>query len=122
MVDILKTAWEKYLEDGDSATLLLAINAYGRALPDDCEYPYAHRIRDIAIGTDFYRVVRIADEFETIYIIPCSTPSVDEEGVPYWLQGAQLQRWVKLASEEVDDDDDPEYFQLDTKTDWNLFR
>lgn len=117
-----KLAFERYLENSDSAALLAAIQAHSIPLPADCDYPYAHRICDVQIGSDAYRVVRLADQSETVYIYLCDTPS-PEEGVPYWLQGEKLQRWFRLATQaEKDDDEDSDHYYPEVKTDWSLFR
>lgn len=114
----LKEAWESYLENLDEEPLLEAIQRYSIPLPSEFDFPYAHRIRDIRAGGKIYRVVRLADESETVYIYECDTPSLETDGVPYWLKGEKLQRWVRLETEvELDDGYEPE-----AETNWEMFR
>lgn len=114
----LKKAWELYLSDSNEASLLNAIERYSEPLPKEFDFPYAHRIRDIKIGNHTYRVARIANDDEPIYIYECETPSFKTEGVPYWLKGEKLQRWVRLEIEqELDEDYDPE-----SDINWEMFR
>lgn len=113
----LKQAWESFLENGDKEALLKAIESFSDPLPDDFDYPYVHRICDIKICDRTYRVVRLADELESVYINECDTGS-EVGGVPYWLKGEKLRRWIRLETgDEFDDDYKPE-----SETDWEMFR
>ena len=114
----LKEAWESYLLDSDEESLLVAIGKYSLPTPKEFDFPFAHRIQDIKIGSDFYRVVRLANENESIYIYKCDTPSLEMNGVPYWLKGERLQYWVRLESgKEFNPDYEPE-----NDTNWDMFR
>ncbi len=114
----LKAAWEKYLENSDEQALFDAIQRHAQPLPAEHEYPFAHRIRDVKLNGAYYRVIRIANDAESVFIQSCETPSLEAEGVPYWLSGNQLQRWIRLETEaELDDDYEPE-----SDTNWELFR
>jgi hypothetical protein len=113
----LKQAWELFLKNGDKDAPLKAIENSTDSPSDDFDYPYLHRICDMEIRGRAYRVVRVADEDESVYINECDTYS-EVGGVPYWLNGEQLRRWIRLETgEELNDDYDPE-----SATNWEMFR
>lgn len=114
----LKLAWERYLTDLNKESLLTAIEKHSITLPRDQAYPFLHRICDIEIDSRFFRVVRAADEDETVYIVQCETPSIDRPGVPYWLKGEKLRLWIdlELGNEENED------YDSESETNWEVFR
>lgn len=114
----LKIAWEEYLKTSDRDALLFAIEEHAIPLPAKAEYPHLHRICDVQIGANAYRVMRLADELETLFICLCDTPNLDLGGVPYWLHGEKLQLWIRLETGVEEDD----RFQPETDVDWNIFR
>ncbi len=114
----IKDGWEKFLDDGDKEALYDVVKGSCQVLPVGIDYPYAHRICDIELARKAFRVVRLADENESLYIYPCETPSFGNDGVPYWLKGETLREWVRLETEdELSDDYEPE-----SPTDWERFR
>lgn len=58
----LKSAWEEYLKTSDDDALLFAIRKHATPMPESVEYPHAHRICDVQIGANAYRVIRLANE------------------------------------------------------------
>lgn len=114
----MKQAWETFLDDADESALYDAITQYSVAIPEQCDYPYAHRISDLCLAGQFYRLIRVADASESIYILPCETPDLINPGVPYWLKGDKLRHWVALeaTAESGDEPWDGE------PTDWERFR
>ena len=108
----LKQAWENYLQSSDKKALLKAIKEFSIPVPSEYDYPFVHRICDIQIGRNSFRVTRLADSDETIYINKCDTPSLEVKGVPYWLKGNKLQEWVKLESDKPSKEE----------TNWNNYR
>jgi hypothetical protein len=114
----LKKAWEEYLNSSDSDALLSAIERHANPVPLGATYPNFHRVCDLQIGFTSFRVSRLAADSETIFISPCDTPNFARTGVPYWLQGEQLQRWIRLETGLEEDD----RFQAEADVDWNIFR
>ena len=96
--ELPRPAWERFLVDGDAAALLAAVRAKPpRARPFDAEYPALHRIRDVELDGVAYRVTRLLDADdgeERLFIEPTDVPDYAHGGVPYWLQGEALRRWV----------------------------
>lgn len=94
---MIKRAWEQFLRDGDEGALkLIADQSVSLALPDE-EYPALHRITDIVLKGVGYRVLRHADSesgTESLFIVPQSIPIISDPGVPYWLSGARLFKWI----------------------------
>lgn len=91
----LKEAWEQYLRDDDEAALKDAINRFGMPPPVNAEFPFAHRIKDINLNGQYFRIIRTADPEETIYIIECPTPALETKGISYSLKGEELRQWVE---------------------------
>lgn len=114
----IKLAWESYLRNGDDVALISAITQFAKPLPSEYDYPYAHRICDIKLGQQAFRVVRIADESETIFICRCDVPDFVSEGVPYWVTGEKLRRWLRLETGV----DTQVGFEPGTQTKWELFK
>ncbi|MGD8914223.1 MAG: hypothetical protein PVI97_16205 [Candidatus Thiodiazotropha sp.] len=114
----IKTAWEKYLVDQNDKQLLRSVKANSLKLPEGSEYPFAHRICDINLCGQAFRVVRLADVEESVFIYPCDTPSFDTAGVPYWLKGAKLREWVRLEEEQESDED----YEPDASVNWEKWR
>jgi hypothetical protein len=96
--DALRRAWERFLEDGDEAAFLEVVRAWPRRRPSaDVEYPEIHRICDVELCGQAYRVMRtvdVVDGEERLFVEPTEAPNYDTPGVPYWLQGEGLRRWV----------------------------
>jgi hypothetical protein len=104
MVAVLpETAWERFLRDHDEAALLALIRSLPeRPAPRDVEYPEYHRICDIQLGKQAYRISRLVDVVdgeERLFIEAIKTPNLAEPGVPYQLRGEALRHWVVEESE-----------------------
>lgn len=93
----LRTSWERFLQDDDESAFIGAIRSAKFERPIG-EYPWLHRISDIQLSNKWYRVIRFVDEAEQVFIQDCDTPSA-EPGVPYWLQGDALRRWIRDEEE-----------------------
>jgi hypothetical protein len=95
--------WKRFLADGDGEALLAQIRVLPtRSLQSDVSYPEHHRLCDVELGGQAYRVSRLVDlndGREQLFIKSISTPSYDQLGVPYWLHGSALARWVREESE-----------------------
>lgn len=99
MVVVLpRQSWERFLADRDEAALLAVIRAQAwRPPPRDVEYPEWHRICDVQIsGQPFriHRLVDVEDGEERLFAEPVAKPNLNEPGVPYQLQGEALRHWV----------------------------
>jgi hypothetical protein len=114
--ELPRAAWERFLADKDAAALLAAVRANPPLRrPVDADYPEYHRLRDVDLGGEAYRVCRLVDPDdgrERLFIEPTDVPAFDSEGVPYWLRGEALRRWVR---------DETEY-PADDETDWESYR
>ncbi len=112
--DRLAKAFERFLLDHDEAAFLVAIQQYGGHSPaSDLDFPIVHRIRDVILCGDAFRILRVYDpddRMARLYVDRTQTPS-DEPGVPYELNGQALHRWV------VEESDEP----TDGETDWGKY-
>lgn len=106
MQELPSQVWEHFLADGDASALLTSLSlvpSYDRPL--DVDYPLIHRICDVELAGQGYRVTRVvnlSDCTETLFINPTNVPDYREPGVPYRLSGSALRRWIE------DEIDDPE--------------
>ena len=75
------------------------------------EYPDVHRIIDIQLATEAFRVCRKISAGEALTVLPIEKPLKDP-GVPLWLTGAKLCQWA--ADEDREPSDEP--------TDWSKYR
>jgi hypothetical protein len=101
MRELPKAAWEAYERDQDETALLAAVAAQPERRPPDADYPEFHRLRDVELCGQAYRVCRLVDlddGQERLFIEPTDVPAYDGEGVPYQLQGKALRRWVRDES------------------------
>ena len=124
MTDVLEAAYEQYLVDSDEQTLLAAVDAACRQPPpEEMDTPHAHRIRDLRLRGEAFRVVRTVDPttWKTrlyIYELPAGYSEI--EGVPLRIRGAALRAWfedelARLEREEEGDEVDP------GQTDWSRY-
>lgn len=110
-MDHLASAYSRYLADSDADAFLSAIASHGGVAPDsklDC--PVAHRIRDVSLNGNDYRVVRVYDvatRSTKLFVYPTDAAGT-QDGVPYELAGDGLHQWV--LDELAEPTDDP--------TDW----
>jgi hypothetical protein len=106
-VELPVTAWEQFLLTGDADALLATI----QMIPDRPKlrgesYPELHRICDIDLGGNAYRLTRLfdpADQTQRLFITRTDVPDFHADGVPYWLQGVALARWVHEETESPSD-------------------
>jgi hypothetical protein len=116
MWELPRGAWERFLGDGDGGALLAALLANPPLpRPVQAEYPEFHCLRDVDLGGRAYRVCRLVDlddGQERLFIEPTDVPDLVVEGVPYWLQGEALRRWVRDESE----------YPTDDEIDWEQYR
>ncbi|MCC9655270.1 hypothetical protein [Rhodopirellula halodulae] len=115
MTDWLAQAYEQFLMDGDEVLLKSAIEQYGGTeSPSELDCPFAHRIQDLVVCGDWFRVVRVYDPDDRscrVYIYPFDTSFGGQPGVPYELSGDSLHQWVMDELEEPTDGD----------TDWSKY-
>jgi hypothetical protein len=57
-------------------------------------------------------LVDLDDGRERLFIEPTDVPDLDRHGVPYWLRGSALARWVREEAECPTDDE----------IDWEAYR
>jgi hypothetical protein len=115
MWELPRAVWERFLADGDAAALVAAVRATPPLRrPVEADYPAFHCLRDVEAGGQGYRVCRLVDVddgTERLFLQPTDVPS-PVEGVPYWLQGEALRRWVR----------DEEEYPADDDIDWEQYR
>ncbi|MNY49106.1 hypothetical protein D3C86_1845000 [compost metagenome] len=75
------------------------------------EYPDAHRLLDLRLGGENFRVCRQISRKEMIVLVP-TEELFDTPGVPLWLAGEKLALWA--MNEAQDSSDEP--------TDWSRYR
>ena len=77
------------------------------------DYPYSHRICDLRIKSQCYRLIReVFNNTEKLYVLACDEQSVGEStGVPYPLKAEQLQRWINDEESEDIDSESPSCWQ-----------
>lgn len=98
MQELSAMAWEQFLAVRDEA----ALRAVLRQLPDgeppgNADYPMLHRICDVILQGQAYRVSRfvdLADGRERLFIATTQFADPKQGGVPYQLQGVKLRRWI----------------------------
>lgn len=108
----LKHQASEFANTGDGAGLCALIANHPELCTTEMgEYPDFHRVLDIRVGHQVFRVCRKISEGETLVVVQIGEPS-DMAGVPLWLTGEKLREW---ASDEVDN-------PSDEPTDWNKYR
>jgi hypothetical protein len=116
MRELPASAWEQYLVDNDAVALLALLQSLPTRKPlREATYPIHHRLCDIELGGRGYRVTRLVDlddGRERLFIEPTDVPHYGETGVPYWLQGSGLIRWIR----------DEEALPTDDEIDWESYR
>ena len=111
----VREALETYLTSADGAPLIELLEAHPELVVESIPGPYpdCHRICDVVLGRRVLRVLRSTAEDERILFLGISLAiRTDEAGVPLWLSGEALRRWVQ------EEDDDPS----DEEVDWERFR
>jgi len=107
--ELLAVDWERFVKDGDASTLLARIHSTSpRQPPPGVSFPCLHRICDVELGGQAYRVTRLVDLDAgqgRLFIETTDSPDFLQPGVPYWLQGAALAKWVEEESESPSDDE-----------------
>lgn len=107
MTDLLAQAYERFLTDSDESSFKMAIERHGGCAPSsELDCPIAHRIRDVLVCEEWYRIVRVYDTDDRsccLFIYPTETPG-EQSGVPYELSGESLHRWVMDEMEEPTDE------------------
>lgn len=102
----------EFVNTGDGASLATLIATYPELRTTEVgEYPDFHRIFDIRVGHQVFRVCRQISQGETLVAVPIDEPS-DMPGVPLWLVGEKLREWA----------DDELQNPSDEPTDWNKYR
>lgn len=115
MRELPRAAWERFPRDGDAPTLAVVVGLLPDRPPPHADYPAFHRLRDVELAGRAYRACRLAgarDGDERLFIGPTEAPVFGEEGVPYWLTGRALPRWVRDETEHPAKDE----------VDWEAYR
>lgn len=95
----LQMLWQSYLASGDGEGLLSFIESHSEVTrPCGHPFPQSHRIQDIQLLGQRFRVVRcvLCEEKLTFSKIEERTYT-DTPGVPYSLHGEELKRWADQA-------------------------
>lgn len=96
-MDHLAKAYSRFLADLDADALLSVIASHGGVAPDsELDCPIAHRIHDISLNGNDYRIVRVYDvdtRDSKLFVFPTDVPGT-HPGVPYELAGDGLHQWV----------------------------
>jgi hypothetical protein len=106
--DQLLELWEEYMRGADSIRLANYVRAHP-GLSELCShsYPVLHRLQDIRLQGQVYRVSRCADCNERLYFVNCDESCVSTKpGVPLWFKGRSLRRWIKEVVEPTIDGED----------------
>src|SRR5687768_9186686 len=88
-----RRALDEYLRTGDATLMADAIRKAPPSEQCSHDHPYCHRICDITLGSDSYRVLRCIKCGERLFVRLLHGQSSLEPGVPYWLSGAKLSQW-----------------------------
>ena len=98
----LRPRWEIYLASGNSRTLLAFLGEHPEVgIPCPHRYPHDHRIADVVLRGQAYRVRRCVkcDERLTFTPIDKRFARPDEPGVAYRLQGWALREWAEREAD-----------------------
>ena len=108
----VKLLLNDYFKLGDESDLLIFLNKHPEIISnnklEEYEYPDVHRIVDIQIGENKYRICRQISKNEYLTFIEIDKV-MNESGVPLWLEGKKLKEWA-----ESDD--------IDEEVDWEKYR
>ena len=104
----VKLLLKDFLKLGDESDLLIFLNKHPEIISnnklEEYEYPDVHRIVDIQIGENKYRICRQISKNEDLIFIEIDDLR-HEVGVPLWLEGEKLKEWEESDSglkEEID--------------------
>jgi hypothetical protein len=108
----LRVALHNYLTSGDEVELRNLISAHSEIISREFgEYPDVHRLADIKIGGQGFRICRQISQDESITLVPIEE-IFDTPGVPLWLTGEKLLLWASNETENPSDE----------PTDWDPYR
>ena len=110
----LQPLLEDFLKSREEAPLLKVLREHPEAMVH-CghDYPYLHRVVDVALRGQTHRVLRctLCNDELTFKPIPADIAS-PSEGVPHWLKGPKLRRWAEGEAE----------FPTKGEIDWERFK
>lgn len=110
--DEMKSALHTFLTSGNKVAIKSLIVEYPDLVTQDIgDYPDCHRITDVCIDNKHYRVCRQISAGEKLTLSEIKE-SLNELGVPIWLEGEKLKKWAK--EEEENPSDEP--------NDWEMYR
>jgi hypothetical protein len=98
----LARRWAECLHKGDWVPLAQLLDK-NLAAKEGCShrYPWNHRLDDVKIGDQAYRVSRCVTCGEQLTFTPIAMSAINPEpGVPTWLTGDALRRWVSEEEEQ----------------------
>jgi hypothetical protein len=106
---ITANAFERFLRDHDAAALLAAAGPAREEPPGQAEFPEVHRLCDVVVGGNGWRVARVVDVVtgESRLFVEETDVPLPEPGVPYSLQGDALLEWVRAETESPSDEPAP---------------
>lgn len=91
-------AWLQFLSERDEAALLATVHEQPVFHTGDLpKYPHHHRICDVPLQGQAFRVTRCVDEVSgraQLYISPTEVPDFETAGVPFSLKGESLRQWI----------------------------
>lgn len=108
----LREALQTFIESGDVRAVATVLMAQP-GLVDDAtgQYPDCHRVIDLVVGGQSFRVIRCVSKGEQLSLVRISHANASP-GVPLWLTGDGLRRWC------ADETDAPSK----EPTDWEAYR
>lgn len=124
----LAIKWEVFLICHNDKSLLSYLKEHPESM-EECKhhYPENHRICDILLADGYYRVSRCAACGERLCftIIPADAASPGASGIPYWVSGVGLRKWIEEEKEYQQklEQDQEKYYDDDhgEHTDWSQY-
>ena len=93
----LRQHWDLFTQDHNAAKLLAFVRN-NPTVTTDCghEFPYLHRICDVILEGQAFRLSRCStcEEELSLKPIPLEIAHSNDPGVPYWLRGQSLRDWA----------------------------
>jgi hypothetical protein len=99
--------WAEFLQTGECESLAQFIDKHPKIKKEECShnYPWNHRLLDVIIGDQAYRVSRCISCGEQLTFTPIDANAANREpGVPTWLTGDALKQWAREEEERPAED------------------
>jgi len=110
----IRKALRTFLETDDDTELERLVSSHPEIIEEPTgKFPDLHRLMDVVVGDEFFRVSRQISKGERIYLVPLHEGLFDERiGVPLWVTGEALERWAE------EEENDP---RKEEERDWQRF-